>query len=497
MVTLNEPRWTRSFATVRGTDGSPLLAHIHTAGSTLPTTSLLVVVSPLSSSKACASELRDLVKNGRRVVVVDHPGTGASDPWTGSLNDWIDQLAGAVDADELLTIGPEVGDLRAVAELAGRLVPRADGAHLAAAADAVRAAWIFEPWHERTATARRRVTVPDATALHDAALRLLEDPAGLVNRAAWFQQLPEHSLRPNRVAQAVTPRRTYANVRFGQVHVRVDGGRTRRPTLLSLHPSPGSARPYAHVNERFATTRRVVAPDMLGNGDSDAPAVHHALVDPLSPEFGDRCGTARTLADYADEAVAVLDALGEDQPVDVWGNHTGALIGMELSIRHPRRVRRLVMDGITLFDAAENADILANYLPPFVLDDYGAQLLRAWGMRHDMALYWPWYRTNAAGHRDIGALSPEVLHGHTMELLRSGPSFRVAYDAAFRYPTAARLPLVSVPTLLTVIGVDPLAAAAREAQRFLPSLRRLDIGGYGPETVAASVAVVTDFLDTP
>ena len=234
---------------------------------------------------------------------------------------------------------------------------------------------------------------------------------------------------------------------------------------------------------------------MLGNGDSDATPMHHALVDALSPEFGDRCGTGRTIADYAEEAVSVLDALGEDEPVDVWGNHTGALIGMELAIRHPHRVRRLVMDGITMFEPAEKADILANYLPPFELDEYGAHLLRAWGMRHDMILFWPWYRTNRDGWRPLGALAPEALHAVTMEMLRSGPAFRTAYDAAFRYPTSVRLRLLTVPALLTVFAADPLSGAADEACRILPALKRVDIGGYGPADLDASVGVISDFLD--
>lgn len=37
-----------------------------------------------------------------------------------------------------------------------------------------------------------------------------------------------------------------------------------------------------------------------------------------------------------------------------------------------------MMDAITIFEPA-NADILAHYLPPFELDDYGAHLLPGLG----------------------------------------------------------------------------------------------------------------------
>lgn len=495
MPELGRLRWERSYVTVREVPSVALLAHVRATGSTASPVTVLVIVSPLASHIACETEIEALVRTGRRVVVADHPGTGGSDAWAGSLAMWVDQVAGAVDAIALVPMGPAPGSPAELAGLAERLEPRPDGAHFSAAIDAVRAAFIFGPWHERTAANRLRVTVPSAEALHVAVLRLLEAPETLVSRATWFTGLNEHQLKPERVNQGTDPERSYVDVRFGQVHLRTEGDRTRRPTLLALHPAPGSARPYAHVLAKLAATRRVVAPDMLGNGDSDAPAPHHALIDALSPEHGDRCGTSRTMADYADEANAVLDALGEDEPVDIWGNHTGALIGMELAIRHPHRVRRLVMDGITIFDAAEKADILAHYLPPFDLDDYGAHLLRAWGMRHDMILFWPWYRTNPAGWRPLGALSPTALHAITMELLRSGPTFRTAYDAAFRYPTTSRLPLLTVPAMLTVFPTDPLAGAVDEACRLLPSLQRASIGGYGPGHLEESVRVITDFLD--
>lgn len=497
MPELGRLPWERSFVTVRVDRSTELLAHVRATGSTASQATVLVVVSPVASHVAVETEIEEIVRTGRRVYVADHPGTGASQAWGGSLHEWTNQVGGAVDATAVIGLGPVAGSPTELGALAERLTPRADGAHFAAAIDAVRSAWIFAPWHERTAVARQQLSVPSAAALHVAALRLLESPGTLVDRGEWFDALGSSPFSPVRVKQQTDPARSYAHTRFGQVHVRSEGRRGPRPTLLALHPSPGSARPYEHVVAKLGETRRVVAPDMLGNGDSDAPPVHHALVDALSPEFADRCGTARTIADYADEAVAVLDALGEDEPVDIWGNHTGALIGMELAIRHPHRVRRLVIDGITIFEPAEKADILANYLPPFEIDAFGGHLLRAWGMRHDMILFWPWYRTNPDGWRPLGALSPDALHSITMEMLRSGPTFRTAYDAAFRYPTPARLPLLTVPSLLTVFASDPLAGAADAACRILPGLKRAEINGYGPDHVDASVATVTHFLDQP
>jgi pimeloyl-ACP methyl ester carboxylesterase len=487
-----------SYVTVRGNDNEPVLARVHTTGSSVGASSVLVVISPFSSRLAHDEQINALVDGGRRVVVVDAPGTGWSDRFRGPLGTWLNQVGGAVGADGVLSIGPSAGADDALFELAAKLAPHPSGVHVVHAFDAVRAAWIFSPWHERTAANRRRdIAVPSAAALHDATLGLLDDPKTLVERGRWFNEVLDGvAFVPARVAAPPALTRTYVHTRFGFVHVSIDGRRTNRPTLLALHPSPGSARPYAHVTRALSSGRRVVAPDMLGNGASDLPPSHHALRDVTFPGSAGAAPLTRTIADYADEALATLDALGEDAPVDVWGNHTGALIGLELAIRHPHRVRKLVIDGLTIFDAAETADILAKYLPPFELDDYGGHLVRAWGMRHDMALFWPWYRTSPEGARAMGAVPTDVLHANTMELLRSGPSFRIAYDSAFRYPTVERLPLVTVPTLLTINPIDPLAGAANAACRALPSMQRATIDGYGPNALDASVSVIARFLDS-
>lgn len=76
--------------------------------------------------------------------------------------------------------------------------------------------------------------------------------------------------------------------------------------------------------ERF----RVLAFDNRGVGRSDRPPGPY------------------TVADLADDAVAVLDAAGERR-ADVYGISLGGMIAQELALNHPERVHRLVLGATT------------------------------------------------------------------------------------------------------------------------------------------------------
>lgn len=78
---------------------------------------------------------------------------------------------------------------------------------------------------------------------------------------------------------------------------------------------------------QLARHRRVIAPDMLGFGYSERPQ-------------DQRYDRDR----WVDHAVGVMDALGLEQ-VDLVGNSFGGGIALALAIRHPARVRRLVLMG--------------------------------------------------------------------------------------------------------------------------------------------------------
>ena len=113
------------------------------------------------------------------------------------------------------------------------------------------------------------------------------------------------------------------------IHTNYHDVGTGFPVLLIHGSGPGVS---AWANWRLtipllAAQRRVIAPDMVGFGYSQRPA-----------------GIAYTMDTWVAQAVGLLDALGIDQ-ADLIGNSFGGGLALALAIRHPQRVRRLVLMG--------------------------------------------------------------------------------------------------------------------------------------------------------
>jgi pimeloyl-ACP methyl ester carboxylesterase len=157
----------------------------------------------------------------------------------------------------------------------------------------------------------------------------------------------------------------------------------------------------------------------------------------------------------------------------------------------PERVRRLVMDGVAIFDAQQTADILANYTPPLCPRDDGAHLLFAWHFLRDQTLYWPWYNRTAEGLRATEPIGAQELAVWLLELLKSGHTYPLAYRAAFRHPVRERLPLLHTPTLMAASAGDMLHAATAEAAELAPDARFATL----PDDADGVAAVLAAFLD--
>jgi pimeloyl-ACP methyl ester carboxylesterase len=104
-----------------------------------------------------------------------------------------------------------------------------------------------------------------------------------------------------------------------------DLGPVDAPVVLLIHGMVSDSTTWARAAEQLAERgHRVLAPDLLGHGDSDKPADGYQLTD------------------FADSLAALLTELGARQ-VTVVGHSFGGAVAMQLAHDHPDLVRRLVL----------------------------------------------------------------------------------------------------------------------------------------------------------
>ena len=121
---------------------------------------------------------------------------------------------------------------------------------------------------------------------------------------------------------------------------------------LFIHGSGPGVSAWANwrlVMPALSERLRVIAPDMAGIGFSERPA-----------------GIQYDLDTWVAQAIGLLDALGLEQ-ADVVGNSFGGALALAMAIRHPQRVRRLVLMGSVgvPFDITEGLDAVWGYTPSF------------------------------------------------------------------------------------------------------------------------------------
>ena len=146
-----------------------------------------------------------------------------------------------------------------------------------------------------------------ALVLVDADGRRVSVPEEFVSLFAGRRSQPRGSTRNLAV-------RGYA----ASVDVQGDG-----PAILFIHGFPLDRTIWRHQLATISGWRRI-APDLRGLGLSDGPA------------------TGYTMAEYADDAAALLDLLGIEEVV-VAGLSMGGYVAFEIFRRHPGRVQALVL----------------------------------------------------------------------------------------------------------------------------------------------------------
>jgi len=124
------------------------------------------------------------------------------------------------------------------------------------------------------------------------------------------------------------------------------------PPVLLIHGSGPGVSAWANwrlVMPELAERARVIAPDMVGFGFTERPT-----------------GQRYDMDTWVAQAVGLLDALDIER-TDLVGNSFGGALAMALTIRHPQRVRRLVLMGSVgvPFAITPGLDAVWGYTPSF------------------------------------------------------------------------------------------------------------------------------------
>lgn len=381
---------------------------------------------------------------------------------------------------------------------------RWDGTHLLWLWSRYREQYLFWPWNVPGISTQARCDVPDPVYLHEgvidmlrvgnayrmpysAAFRCVSDALlREVRVPTYFLAYPDDSLtqalallaplpdacrveampaaRADGVAHEIallrrhpagrgaaslhtTPRdggitRGYITVDTRQLAVRSCGGASSR-ALVVIPPVPGSGSMLAAELELLGRSRRVIAIDAPGSGDSDAwPAI-----DPSS--------AAQTIGE-------ALDEMGIKQ-FDLFALHGGCAPAIELAAARAANVGRIVLESPAGGYPTTPA-FLEQYAPPIVPRWSGSHLIELWHATRNRRLFRPWFDERlAVRHTDFAAIEPDTINREVLAYLESWRTYHAAWAAVLSYPIAE-----AVARLGAKVSV-----ASRSGDEFAPFAERL------------------------
>ena len=259
----------------------------------------------------------------------------------------------------------------------------------------------------------------------------------------------------------------FAAVRDTRTHYELQGD---GPRLLFVGGSGGPMWSLPGTLDSLLARFTVLAYDKRGLGRTKAPDGEWAM------------------ADFADDAAALLEVVGWDR-CDVVGASFGGMIAQELAIRHPERVQRLV-----LCCTSPGADF-ASYPLHELLDvspkERASRRVAITDIRHHAA----W---QAAHPEEFAALSERYGGLNPYADDAAERRHRQLLAARSMLDTIGRLPSIAAPTLIAAGRFDGIAPLRNQEvlQREIPNSRReLFEGGHGfMREDPRALGVIADFL---
>lgn len=198
------------------------------------------------------------------------------------------------------------------------------------------------------------------------------------------------------------PKRLFVDGPYGQIHLRMAvPNAPTRPPLVCLHMFPQSGRNFHRFVGEASNDRIVIAPDVPGYGESDAPEI------PITAE------------DYARSVWSVVDelALLDNGAIDLFGIHAGAKLAVEAAYQRPGDVRKIALSSAAVLYADEIAQLKRTF-SPIPLDEEGSRYQHLWRLLiRDRRSY----------------MTLKTCADSFAEMLRGGEKYEWGHDAIFDY----------------------------------------------------------------
>ena len=212
------------------------------------------------------------------------------------------------------------------------------------------------------------------------------------------------------------------------------------PVAVLLPAFPWSAGSLAPLAEALAAEFTVVVMDLPGCGNSNS------------------LSGSPTLGDYADAVAGNLGALDIDC-CHLYGTGTGAQVALEVAVRHPERVAKVVLDQLPLLADSQRADMAERFCPRPDPSWDGSHIAAIWWWCREQSLFRTWYRPSAETRLDADEPPPGVLQRRAADVLRAGDGCGDGLRAAFAHSAAGSPDRLEVPWTLLTSPDDPLTSA--------------------------------------